>query len=273
MPTEQACSLCDKPGADGLPCPGCVDREEAWDAYVDWLQNRPKIPEGDYLTEEELGMQPDDAYIQVKLLTWLLSGEKSCRWASWFQAHHRDFDRAPDDDQSNLAKWKMQHTELMEKARNRMERRRYAVATEWQNQFRLRGKTGIILAGKPDLIAVKGDMGVILDAKTGRPWEADVVQVMIYMWAVPQCFDEYQGVTFRGRLLYKNGKEVTIPAEQVDEAFERKLVRLIEKVGGSKPLRKVPSADECRFCPISRKECPERVLVAKKGPPANTDKF
>ena len=43
----------------------------------------------------------------------------------------------------------------------------YEVFTENQNSFRLRGKYAT-LAGKPDLIAVKGSDAVIIDAKTGR---------------------------------------------------------------------------------------------------------
>ena len=58
------------------------------------------------------------------------------------------------------------HTELVNKERESRERLGYEVFTEGQNSFRLRGRAAT-LAGKPDLIAVKGQDVVIIDAKTG----------------------------------------------------------------------------------------------------------
>ena len=62
----------------------------------------------------------------------------------------------------------LDHTALVNQARESREKLGYTVFTEGQNSFRLRGRAAT-LAGKPDLIAVKGQDVVIIDAKTGKP--------------------------------------------------------------------------------------------------------
>ncbi len=58
------------------------------------------------------------------------------------------------------------------------------------------------LGGQPDLIARKGDAGTIIDVKTGKPGVAHVVQVMLYMYAVPRAIRQHQGVVFDGQVAY-----------------------------------------------------------------------
>ena len=48
------------------------------------------------------------------------------------------------------------------------------------------------LGGQPDLIARKGDAGTIIDVKTGKPGVAHIVQVMLYMYAVPRAIGQHQ---------------------------------------------------------------------------------
>ena len=101
--------------------------------------------------------------------TWLarlLAGEASCEWASWFRSHHQDWAKPPSN--FNQAQWMLDHTALVNQARESRGKLGYTVFTEGQNSFRLRGR-GATLAGKPDLIAVKGQDVVIIDAKTGKP--------------------------------------------------------------------------------------------------------
>jgi hypothetical protein len=61
-----------------------------------------------------------------------------------------------------------------------------------------------------------------------------------------------------GKVIYK-GQEIEIPASAINESFTKNLIKLIQRVGGSNPLQKVPSAMECGFCQIAGTECPERI--------------
>src|SRR5262245_1346395 len=86
--------------------------------------------------------------------TWLaklLVGDNSCEWAAWFKAHYYDFAKAPSDFDS--VTWKMNHTALLQRTKERFRKQEYAIYTENQNKFSLPGKTAI-LSGKPDLICI-----------------------------------------------------------------------------------------------------------------------
>ena len=111
--------------------------------------------------------------------------------------------------------------------------------------------------GKPDLIAVRGETGTIIDVKTGKPSPSHGVQVMVYMYAVPRAIDEYRGVSFDGMIAYED-HQVDIPASAVDETFIRNLSALVLRLSALEPARRVPSARECGFCDISSADCPER---------------
>ena len=197
----------------------------------------------------------EQPYIWATWLSRLLAGESSCEWSSWFRAHYQDWERTPGDfDQS---KWMMDHTALVNQARESREALRYEVYTEDQNAFRLRGATAT-LAGKPDLIAVKGGDAVIIDAKTGRPGPHHSVQILTYMYAVPKAMPEYRDMEFRGHLIYPES-HVQIPVSGLDQPFIDRLGSLIRRLADGPPARRVPSAQECRWCDITAADCPERV--------------
>ena len=194
-------------------------------------------------------------YIWATWIARLLAGESSCEWAAWFRAHYQDWERPPSDFDS--ARWMMDHTDLVNQARESREKLGYTVHTENQNSFRLRGKLAT-LAGKPDLIAVTGRDAVIIDAKTGRPNPAHSAQVLIYMYAVPKALPEYNGMEFRGHIIYPDGN-VQIPASGVDGKFVERLGSLIQRLADETPARRVPSASECRWCDITIADCPDRI--------------
>ena len=114
------------------------------------------------------------------------------------------------------------------------EERGHTVFTENQNSFALRGRTAT-LGGKPDLVALKGESGTIIDVKTGSPSPAHSVQVMLYMYAVPRAMGRHHGV-----VVYRD-HEVPIPAAAMDEMFIRNLAGLVRRLSASEAARRVPS--------------------------------
>ena len=139
----------------------------------------------------------------------------------------------------------MDHTALVNEARESGEKLGYKVFTEDQNFFTLRGKAAT-LAGKPDLIAVKVNDLVIVDAKTGKPNPAHSIQVLTYMYAVPRALPEYKGMEFRGHILYPDSK-VQIPVSGPGRQFIDRLGALVRRLADENPARKVSSASECRW--------------------------
>ena len=151
----------------------------------------------------------------------------------------------------------LDHTALLKERITNREVGGLDVDVEAQNRFELRGKSAT-RAGRPDLVARRDDEAVIVDAKTGQENPSHLVQVMIYLYAVPKAFEKYRNLKPRGQVTYQD-HTVRIPAEAVDDQFVQNLGALICRLSADKPARRVPSPQECRFCDISAADCPERV--------------
>ena len=165
----------------------------------------------------------------------------------------------------------MKHTALLNEQKAQWEEPGYDVHVEGQNAFRLRGKSAT-LAGRPDLIVDRFDDALIIDVKTGReqPWHA--VQVMIYMYALPRALPQYRDVRLAGEVAYPT-HTVEVPTIGRDGKFARSLASLIRRLASDTPPERIPSTHECRFCDISRAECPERVQSDDQPADGITDEF
>ena len=211
----------------------------------------------------------ESPYMWTTWLARLLAGEASCEWASWFRSHYQDWAKPPSD--FDQAQWMLEHTGPGQPGKGEAGKKLgYTVYTEAQNAFRLRGRFAT-LAGKPDLIAVKGQDVVIIDAKTGKPSPSHAAQVRIYMYALPEALEQFRGVEFRGHVVYPDAN-VGIPASAVDKRFTENLGSLIRRLASETPARRVPSAQECAFCDITKADCPERMEGIVPGE-ATTDDF
>ena len=213
----------------------------------------------------------DNVYVWVTWLSRLLVGDASCEWASWFKAHHSGYAKASRD--FSLSTWRMHHTRLLNDVRDRLETDGHTVSTERANWFRLQCGSGAIVAGQADLIAVSRDGQVtVYDVKTGAQRDSDVAQVMIYMYALPLAADSpWKGKSPDGRVVYRDGTEIYIPATAVDADFRKDLHDLIRRVVSDDPARRVPSPSECNWCDLTDLDCPERIdseLPSNTGGPA-----
>ena len=210
-------------------------------------------------------------YVWVTWLVKHLAGEASCEWASWFMAQHEgsSWERMPSD--FDQATWVIKHTVLLNQSREEFEQEGYSVTVESQNGFILSGKMAM-LAGKPDLIAKKGADVVVGDTKTGQPHPSHIVQVLIYMYALPRALpSRYKDVTITGRVIYPD-HVVEVPAKAVDEQFISALSGLMHLISAGEPPPAVPSFFECRFCPITSVDCPVRIDKADDAQ-GKTDDF
>lgn len=205
----------------------------------------------------QMAIKRENPYIWVTWLTRLLVGEHSCEWSAWFKAQHEgsSWNKVPST--FDMATWQVEHTGLVGQIRTQLEKEGKTVFTENQNSFVLRGSVAA-LGGKPDLVATSGGTGTIIDAKTGKESPAHYVQVMVYMYAVPRVLRQYSGMSFDGKVVYKD-HEVSVPSSAVSQAFIENLSNLIRRLSSETPARKVPNLAECGFCDITKADCPERV--------------
>ena len=213
----------------------------------------------------------DGPYVWVSWLAELLSGDRSCEWAGWFKAQHESSSWESLSSFDSAA-WKVAHTALLKEHRSKLVKLGYdpsELRLEGQNSFVLKGRIAV-LAGKPDLVAMQDETATVIDIKSGKPKASHAVQVMLYMYALPVARKVSKDVVLHGRLVYPD-HEIEVPFGAVDEVFKERMARLIERLASSQPAVKVPSVDECRFCPISSVDCPERIDVQQEA--ATTDDF
>jgi hypothetical protein len=211
-----------------------------------------------------------EPYIWVTWLTRLLAGESSCEWSAWYRAHHTDYDKLPID--FDLARWTIEHNELVGTRREQLLDEGYNVYVEDENAFKRVGTTGIIVSGKPDILAIRDGAGVVEDCKTGRPRTSDPLQVLVYMLLLPIRNPRCSGVDLSGRVVYKTST-IDVPASGLDDAFRKRFVELVHKVGGDSPLPKAPAWSECRWCDIGPADCLYRVNEPPDSIEAETDLF
>ena len=211
--------------------------------------------------------RPGGPYIWVTTLAKILTGDNACEWAGWFKAHHQYWTKPPSD--FDTATWMLEHTALVNQERDSLERIGYDVYTENQNLFRLRGQTATI-AGKPDLIGEKHHEVLISDAKTGRPSPSHAAQVRIYQYAVPKALPQFRGKDAQGQVRYPDSY-VGSPASAVSPEFVGNMSALIRRLADNTPARRVPSAEECRFCDISKSDCPYRIETGDIPEGSTTD--
>ena len=151
----------------------------------------------------------------------------------------------------------LNHTALLNEEKARWERRSSDVYVEGQNSFRLHGQSAT-LAGRPDLMVVRGDDALIIDVKAGREQRWHVVQVMIYMYALPRALPQYRDARLAEEIVYPT-RRVKVPRGSPHTGFIRDLGALIRRLAADRPASRVPSRQECRFCDITTEDCADRV--------------
>lgn len=194
-------------------------------------------------------------YLWITWLSRVLVGEKSCHWASWFKAHFQDYAKVPGD--FNEARWRMDHTRLLSELVTERERAGDEVRIESQNRFRFEHRSGLVVAGTPDLVA-KGSGTVVFDCKTGRQKASDLAQVMLYMYFLPRFRPEYLREDLSGSVVYRTYR-IEIPARAIDDEFRNDVEYWLRILGGEVSARRVPSEMECGFCELTRADCKDRV--------------
>ena len=196
-----------------------------------------------------------EPYVWVSWISKLLAGEASCVWSAWLRAHYQT--AKPPNGTFDMGRWQMDHSALLRKAVADHEKKEYKVYTEGQNLFALKGKSGT-LSGKPDVVAVKNAMGWVVDTKTGSPKASDRIQVMLYMWALPKTNPAFAGVTFEGKVSYKCCYNLITP-DEIDAVFVQRVAELMKEICGDNEPHKAPSFGECQYCPVTGKDCTDRV--------------
>lgn len=196
----------------------------------------------------------EEKFVWVTWLSRLMAGETSCHWAPWFKVRY-EAERIPP--KSELISWKIDHNRQVNELRKSLLSERKKVLSENQVRFRYQ-ISGLTFAGAPDLISLFEDELEIYDYKTGSPRDSDQVQVMIYMYCLPRAKSEFQGKKITGFVVYPQ-QRIEIPQTIINSQFEENLLYFLSILAEDKEPQKSPSQEECSFCDLSIKDCPEKM--------------
>jgi hypothetical protein len=197
-------------------------------------------------------------YAWVTWLSKLMAGEVQCHWGAWFKTHYTDYRTEPID--AKLAGWTVEHNQYLTELINERAALGEVIYKEDQNKFRVRRSSGLVIAGKPDLITYNKTTGkyMVYDVKTGNQRQSDIIQVMLYCYCLPYASAIYKGKRLNGCVVYKTDR-VEVPSEMVDDAFTKKAVYFLNILESPSAPDKFPSSVECGYCDLSTQDCPEKI--------------
>jgi hypothetical protein len=199
-------------------------------------------------------------YIWPTWIAPLLAGDRDCWWAAWFKAHHSDYQKLEDPDESRLKLWKAEHAQFVRETAAELRAGGWTVRIEGQNKMRVKGRAAEVGA-KPDLVAVADPgRGHVVDCKTGRRKDGDFWQVVTYIALATLKGERLHDRLVTGAVRYCDG-EVTITAEEALDGAPR-VFSAIATIGLELEPERVPSEDECRDCNIAC--CPDRAAAPVK---------
>jgi len=61
-----------------------------------------------------------------------------------------------------------------------------------------------------------------------------------------------------GEIQYRDYSSLLMPGE-LTEHRQAQVRAMIERIGSKEPLIRVPSPSECQWCPVSARDCPQRM--------------
>lgn len=197
-------------------------------------------------------------FIWVTWLAKVLAEETKCIY-SIQQLTNYQFPKQPNNYDSS------EHDEKVIQRAIILQEQGFTVYVEYQNSFKVNGKTyDVCVSGRPDIVAVKDDWVIVEDIKTGKRKNSHKMQVLLYMLLLPLA-SETQDICHKqiphGRLIYSDGI-VDIPAWQVDDKFRKRLREAIATISTSKSLKPKPSYWECRYCSISHAHCQAKMAIS-----------
>lgn len=195
--------------------------------------------------------------IWVTHIAGLLSGEDQCGWSAYFKAHFQ-YDRVETDFDS--VAYNTLHKELLNRRAADLTAAGWTVTKERANAFKLRGEVAV-LGGKPDILAFKGGLLKVVDAKGGQKRDSHYWQLVMYMLALPRCRPELKGLEIDGELYYSNGTILPVRSSDITGDIAARVWNQIRETAFEIPPEKHPSEDECSFCPIPLSECADRMAV------------
>ena len=168
----------------------------------------------------------------------------------WFQSQNKLTKEQPSD--FDLTGWSINHTRMLTELELQLIKHGHNPIKEKSINYKIPNSNATV-AGKSDCFIEKENEVVVYDCKTGKERLSHQVQVMLYMYILSKGKFSKKQIT--GLVMYKD-KTIEIPYLPKD--FEENVNFFINVLASQDPPAKNPG-DDCRFCKITKEDCPERV--------------
>ncbi len=192
----------------------------------------------------------DSPFIWVSWLTKIMTGETTCQWQGWFKSKNKLTEEQPND--FNLVGWTIDHTKLLTELQRELIKAGYNPVVEQPIKHKILD-TDMVVSGKIDCIVEKEDEVVVYDCKTGKERSSDQAQVMIYIYFLSK--NEVYKKPIKGIVMYKDKK---VEISNLPENFEENFNFFVEVLSSTDSPPK-NAGESCRFCSITKTDCPERI--------------
>lgn len=189
----------------------------------------------------------------VTHLAKVLSGYQPCQRPLYLFS--RGADKRPRDNAGDMAKWRADHSAQLQTLEDDAREKGWSVRKEqW---IQVKGQFAAI-KGKADLICQQeGKRPLIVDAKGGKPHDADVTQVLIYQILTPLAWKSPQ-LNFNGAVVYADDTRVTTTHSQAEE-LKPKLFALVKRLATLEVAPEPnPSRQSCLYCDVTDADCGQR---------------
>jgi len=196
-------------------------------------------------------------FIWVTWVAKLMAGESRCPWSAWFKTHHINYEKV--QSKCEFIKYQLEHSRMINELREERLAKGEKVFVEDANRFSLEIKPKLTLNGKPDLIALSEDKAIVYECKSGVQRDSYQIQLMIYLYCLPRCFNQYKNIKLEGCLVYYPNTRIEVSQSIIDERFIDHLNYWLNILDADTPPAKAPSENECLFCNITKANCPERI--------------
>lgn len=204
------------------------------DTFVPLSANRPR----------------SEPYVWATWLAEVMAADVKCQWKSWFRAHYQIQSSRGSKDEA-LVEWKVAHTRAVSELTQSLASRGLKPINEYA--FKTLLPSGGTLSGQVDCMVEDGHRVLVYECKTGLRRAKDQLQLMLYLWALGRD-PRFRDKELTGFLIYGDDEFEVVPYAE----FEGDLAHFGAVITGPNPAPKVPGAD-CRLCPITNKDCPERI--------------
>lgn len=185
--------------------------------------------------------------------TWLveLMAGARCQWRYWFLAHFKLEQKAGGFDDPS---WQMRHSRMLTELEQELRDRGLNPEVEYVMSLPI-GKQGAQLAGAIDCLTddEANRVATMYECKTGAKKQKHTLQTWLYMHMLTRKA-RFRDKGIRGSLVYGTERE---EYRGIPEDFGSHVEFHQQLLVSDRPPRKSPGP-ECRFCPITTVDCPER---------------